>query len=594
MKSADVFLSYSSADTEHLDALVAALQGAEIQVWYDEGGRHGPRYQRQIEDTIKGSKVFVLLWSRRALGDARVQAQLAQARALGRPVQAYCIEDLGAGDASSDALEELDTIEAFGAHQSSALEKLLDALREAGVQRHSPEVFISYSSKDGERVHRIAQHLRDARLSVWIDRAKMKTGADWDKQIVQALKSCKIVIFVRTENSLRSGPVATELKLAKDLDKRILQLRLSGPPEVPDDFAFLLARDNYLEAEGKRDDVVLEELLRELKNLDQEIDSDSRAVDALRDEAKSRRRARLRRHAVTVLPALLAVVAAYRWWPTDVWAGESVLLPSPAAVLRPAERANRAERVIEYWRLSDRTPTDANAPGPTHLPAEEFIDSVPVGLADLEGQGPRHFPLHLRTESAAEAPATSGAARTTKLLKRMRLEARLFEDDELMGRYGFELGAPVEAEPQWDRSRAILLRLPLLADVGDETLIELQVREPTSGSWAALGEPFATNGRRAVILGRSRAGMAQRRSDWISYLRTLDTPDSRTLEVVGEWMDPFVYDYVGSVSGRELRAVLKRADGTEGSAEDKRYATVFTGLLPRTESAFTDLLLSDI
>jgi hypothetical protein len=65
--------------------------------------------------------------------------------------------------------------------------------------------FISYSRvKSGEMAVKLADDLAAGppAFPVWLDRRELKSGQDWDEQIVEALRSCEGLLFLMTRDSV--------------------------------------------------------------------------------------------------------------------------------------------------------------------------------------------------------------------------------------------------------------------------------------------------------------------------------------------------------------------------------------------------------
>jgi len=104
----------------------------------------------------------------------------------------------------------------------------------------SLEVFISYASKDRERILDLVDRLDAAGVSVWIDQMSIEGATMWSQEIVAAIRSCKVLILAISENSADSENVVKEVALASEGRKRILPVYLESA-EVPESMAYQLA-----------------------------------------------------------------------------------------------------------------------------------------------------------------------------------------------------------------------------------------------------------------------------------------------------------------------------------------------------------------
>ena len=63
------------------------------------------------------------------------------------------------------------------------------------------KVFISYARPDEDRVEQIAKHLTEFGREVWYDE-ELRGGQDWWDVILQTIRSCDLVIFVLSPDSV--------------------------------------------------------------------------------------------------------------------------------------------------------------------------------------------------------------------------------------------------------------------------------------------------------------------------------------------------------------------------------------------------------
>ena len=87
------------------------------------------------------------------------------------------------------------------------------------------DVFISYAAKDRERVLGLVKRLRNAGVSVWIDQGGIDISALWSQEIVNAIKTCKVMLLSISPQSTESKNVVKErhcVQSAKSLLSRCI------------------------------------------------------------------------------------------------------------------------------------------------------------------------------------------------------------------------------------------------------------------------------------------------------------------------------------------------------------------------------------
>ncbi|HKI52890.1 MAG TPA: toll/interleukin-1 receptor domain-containing protein [Anaerolineales bacterium] len=88
-------------------------------------------------------------------------------------------------------------------------------------------IFISYSHKDKEYVHKLQKALQDEELDVWVDE-NIVYGTEWPTVIQKQLDTCAAFVIVMSKNSFESEMVQNELARARDKKKPIFPLLLDG------------------------------------------------------------------------------------------------------------------------------------------------------------------------------------------------------------------------------------------------------------------------------------------------------------------------------------------------------------------------------
>jgi serine/threonine protein kinase len=105
------------------------------------------------------------------------------------------------------------------------------------------EVFIAYSNDDANEVFEVVQPLRNAGLSVWLDR-----GSD-AAEISRAIRECKVVMVMCSDAGLRSRKVKQEMLAAWQHDKFYLPVLLK-PTSFQSYFTDWLSGNSCVEVAG--------------------------------------------------------------------------------------------------------------------------------------------------------------------------------------------------------------------------------------------------------------------------------------------------------------------------------------------------------
>lgn len=88
-------------------------------------------------------------------------------------------------------------------------------------------IFISYSHRDTEYAHALANHLQSMGFAVWID-DRLDYGSQWPNEIQKQLDSCDAFIVIMSTNAFASEWVQSELQRAKRKRKPVFPVLLEG------------------------------------------------------------------------------------------------------------------------------------------------------------------------------------------------------------------------------------------------------------------------------------------------------------------------------------------------------------------------------
>ena len=88
------------------------------------------------------------------------------------------------------------------------------------------DVFISYSRLDREKADLICKYLDQFNISYWIDRESVHHENNFKVEIIEAIQSSKILIFISSVNSNKSPNTVKEVSIAEKYGKVVIPIRI--------------------------------------------------------------------------------------------------------------------------------------------------------------------------------------------------------------------------------------------------------------------------------------------------------------------------------------------------------------------------------
>lgn len=90
------------------------------------------------------------------------------------------------------------------------------------------KTFISYARADAATALRIAKHLRDGGIDLWLDQLDIPPGKRWDREVEAALKACPGFVVLLSPTAVDSDNVLDEVGFALDHSKEIVPVLIAA------------------------------------------------------------------------------------------------------------------------------------------------------------------------------------------------------------------------------------------------------------------------------------------------------------------------------------------------------------------------------
>lgn len=108
-------------------------------------------------------------------------------------------------------------------------------------------VFISYSSRQSDSAQRVCDYLERHGVRCWIAPRDIRPGGNYATQIVHAIRGCRALVLLASENTNVSGHVSNEVSLAFDCKKVIVPFKLEDLT-FSDEYLYFLGRKHWIDA----------------------------------------------------------------------------------------------------------------------------------------------------------------------------------------------------------------------------------------------------------------------------------------------------------------------------------------------------------
>jgi hypothetical protein len=147
----------------------------------------------------------------------------------------------------------------------------------SGRVARAPEVMVSYSSHDLDRVMQFVRALRAAGVAVWIDQGGIDGAQRWSEEIVNAIEACRTVMLFISRTSMESQNISREVALAWESGKHFLPVALEEA-KIPRSMQYQLAGIQYVKLYEGDPEAKFESVLRALVRLGVRVSPYSMAV----------------------------------------------------------------------------------------------------------------------------------------------------------------------------------------------------------------------------------------------------------------------------------------------------------------------------
>ena len=118
------------------------------------------------------------------------------------------------------------------------------------------DVFISYSSKEYEKVKEIKEYLEKNEISCWLAPDSIPKGSNYSKEVPMIIYGVKTFLLILSENSQKSPWVIREIEAARNCNLTIVAYEIEST-KINENLAFYISDENLVKAYNEEDSLDL-------------------------------------------------------------------------------------------------------------------------------------------------------------------------------------------------------------------------------------------------------------------------------------------------------------------------------------------------
>lgn len=247
----DVFISYSTKDTEVARKICYVLEQNKVKCWIAPRDiAAGCNYIDQIADAIDSAKLHLLVYSEYAQKSQYVKNEIQTSFSKEKKIIAINIGDSFPKGDMEFYLKNTQMLNGYPNFEDSLEDLIRSVYRLLGISvndSNNPDIFISYTSKDDVVAQKICHLLEENNIKCWIAPRDIPTGSNALSEIAKGINDSSLIVVIFSENFMESNFAANELKMAFNKEKAILAIKVDD--SMPEgDMEFYLIPEIWIDA----------------------------------------------------------------------------------------------------------------------------------------------------------------------------------------------------------------------------------------------------------------------------------------------------------------------------------------------------------